>query len=81
MNQLVTLELEPTDNTLEYARALPVLRELEIDISYGLVCISPKRNLYVVRVNGPIEQERLMAVPQVKGVHGDPKISTLDDGQ
>lgn len=78
MSYLVTLELVPPHNTLEHVRALPVLRELMIDAPYGLVSISPKRNLYVVRVNGPIEPDRLMTVPQVKGVHGDARISAID---
>jgi hypothetical protein len=78
MSSLVTLELPPPSNTFEHVRNLPVLKELAIDVPYGLVAISPKRHLYVVRINGAIERERLMAVPQVKGIHGDPRISATD---
>ncbi|MCB1740562.1 MAG: hypothetical protein KDK91_09345 [Gammaproteobacteria bacterium] len=76
---LVTLELAPEEARYELASALPVLRELDLDAAYGLVTISPKRHLYVLRVRGVVDRERLLAVPQVKGVHGDVRISTTDE--
>lgn len=77
MSTLVTLELGAGENTLGHVRGLPVLRDLDIDLTYGLIPISPKKHLYVVRVAGEVDRLQLMAVPQVKGVHGDQRISTM----
>lgn len=76
MNSLITLHLLPPYNTLEYVRALPVLEDLPIDVGYGLVPISPKRNLYVVRIEGDFDREALIAVPAVEGIHGDVRVSS-----
>jgi len=54
------------------------LQGVEIDEAYGLVLISPKRQLYTIRVSGAIDAERLIAEqPEVKGVHGDTRVSTF----
>ena len=72
---LIMIELQPHNNSLEYVRQLPGFDELDIDEEYGLVLISPKRQLYVVRVSGNVDLDRLMSIqPAVKGVYGDPKI-------
>jgi hypothetical protein len=39
--------------------------------------ISPKRSLFVVRVEGDINEDALVALPEVVGVHGDPKIAPI----
>ncbi len=71
---LVTLYLLPGENTMEYVKQLPGLEKLDIDKDYGLVVISPKRNLYTIRVLGEIDAEKLMSTqPKVKGVYVDLK--------
>jgi hypothetical protein len=75
MGYLITLELQAPYNSLESVRKLAGLVDLEIDIDYGLVLISPKRNLYAIRVWGDLDPANLMSVqPAVKGVSSDPKI-------
>ncbi|UZQ54335.1 hypothetical protein OOK60_17955 [Trichothermofontia sichuanensis B231] len=76
---LVTLQLDPPHNTLAYVQQLAGLQGVTIDTDYGLVLINPTRSLYVVRVMGPVDAAQLMAQhPEVKGVHGDVNIQTLD---
>lgn len=76
MNYLVTLHLLPPQNCLAEVKVLAGIKDLNIDENYGLVLISPKRNLYVIRVSGDLDQQQLMAVqPLIKGIHGDVKIS------
>ncbi|MCF6148327.1 MAG: hypothetical protein E3K37_06680 [Candidatus Kuenenia sp.] len=80
MRYLITLHLQPGENTLPYAKQLSGLKGLEIDEDYGLVPISPKRNLYTIRVTGDIDPDKLMSVqPEVKGVYADIKISPIKD--
>jgi len=75
---LVTLHLLPGENTLEYVRELRGLKDLKIDEEYGLVLISPTRNLYTIRVSGDIDSDKLMSVqPKVKGVYGDVRIAPI----
>ncbi|MDC0834730.1 hypothetical protein AY599_11895 [Leptolyngbya valderiana BDU 20041] len=79
-NLLITLELQTENNSLEDVKQLPGINELEIDEEYGLVLISPKRQLYVIRVSGDMDVEQLMSIqPAVKGVYGDPKIEAIDE--
>jgi hypothetical protein len=78
MRCLITLQLSPPNNTLDYIRGLPGLSDLAIDESYGLVAISPKRGLYVVRVSGDLDEAALSAVTEVRGVHGDVRIAPID---
>jgi hypothetical protein len=80
MRYLVTLRLAPAHRTLEYARHLLEPLGLRIDVQYGLVSISPKRSLFVVRVGGEIDGEALASLPEVAGVHGDPKIAPFAKG-
>ena len=78
MPALITLELHPPEDTLAFACGLPVLRDVDIDREYGLVLVSPRRRLYVLRVNGDIDRQALLRDPRVKAVHGDTRISTMD---
>ncbi len=76
---LIMLELQQHNNSLEDVRKLPGLEEFDIDEEYGLVLISPKRQLYVIRISGNVDLDRLMSIqPAVKGVYGDPKIEPLE---
>ena len=79
MRYLITLRLSPPHTTLEYAQDLLEPLGLRIDTQYGLVSISPKRNLYVVRVLGEISEEALNALVEVVGVHGDIKIAPIEN--
>lgn len=77
MQQIITFQLSPPNNSLSYVQSLPAMSEVEIDESYGLVQISPKRQLYVVRVSGPIDQDSVLAIPEVKGIYGDVNIAPI----
>jgi hypothetical protein len=77
MRYLITLRLTPADRTFEHAQKLLEPFGLRADAQYGLVLISPKRSLFVVRVEGDIKDEALRALPEVVGVHGDPKIAPI----
>ncbi len=78
VTSLITLHLLPGENTLKYIRQLPGLEKLDIDENYGLVLISPKRNLYTIRVSGDIDSDKLLSMqPKVKGIYPDVKIIPL----
>jgi hypothetical protein len=67
---LIKLHLLENENTIQFVEQLPGLKEIEIDEDYGLNLISLKRNLYVVRVLGDIDPDKLMSTqPKVKGVY------------
>ena len=75
---LITLHLQPSENTLQHVKQLPGLEELDIDDGFGLIAISPKRNLYTIRASGDIDAEKLMSTqPKVKGVHADVKVAPI----
>ncbi len=77
---LITLYLVPPNNRLEHVKQLfRTLRGLEgvtLDERYGLVLISPKRNLYTVRMTGELDPIRLPSLHPdlIKSVHGDVRI-------
>ena len=77
MRYLITLKLAPFEATLAHARKLLEPLGLTVDIAYGLIIISPKRSLYVVRVEGEINDEQLSALPEVVGVHGEVRIAPI----
>lgn len=82
MNQIsmIKLELEPGEASLSRVSELQGLKDLNIDETFGLTCISPKRNLYTIRVSGDVDRDALMAVqPKVKGVYGEMKISQISE--
>ena len=77
MRYLITLRLAPADATLKHAQTLLEPLGLSIDTRYGLVAISPKRSLFVVRVEGEVNEDALNALAEVVGVHGDIKIAPI----
>lgn len=74
---LIKLELFPPDNTFDYVRRIPGIDALNVDEGYSIVSISPKRGLYVIRVLGEIDTNKIRALPEVKGVYGDVKIAPI----
>ena len=77
---MIKLKLEPGEATLARVYELEGLKDLNIDESFGLICISPKRNLYTIRVSGDVDRDALMAVQtRVKGVYGEVKISQISE--
>lgn len=77
MRYLITLKFAPLEATLAHARELLEPLGLTVDIAYGLIIISPKRSLYVVRVEGEVNDKQLSALPEVVGVHGEVRIAPI----
>ncbi len=75
---MIKLQLSPPNNTIDYVRRIPGLNTLSVDEEYGLVLISPKRGLYVIRVLGDIDVEQIRTIPEVEGVYGDVRIAPID---
>ena len=77
---MIKLELEPGEASLARVSELDGIKDFTIDEGFGLICISPKRNLYTIRVSGDVDRDALMAVqPKVKGVYGEVKISQISE--
>ena len=77
---IIKLQLEKPNNTLEHVRHIRGLSGLDIDEDYGVVSISPKRGLYVVRVSDDIDINKVRALPEVTGVYGDMRIDPINKG-
>lgn len=78
MSIMVKLELEGPKPTLDDVLSLPGMSGLDVDHAYGLVCISPKDRLYVVRVFRLDNLDKRMQLsPEILGAYGDMRISTL----
>ncbi len=76
---LITLHLTTGENTLHHVKQLSGLEGVDIDEDYGLVAISPKRNLYTIRVSGNIDAEKLISIqPKVKGIYADVNIVPIN---
>ncbi len=80
MTYLVTLTLNQNERTLAFVRKIFLdAKDVTVDDDYGVVTISPKRNLYAIRVSSvdpdgvrSIETE----ISEVEGVYEDSSIST-----
>jgi hypothetical protein len=77
MAVMIKLDLPATATTLEAVKQLPGLQGLALDSRFGVVSISPREHLYVVRVDSvdDLEQRRALS-PEILGVYGDVRIST-----
>ena len=75
---MIKLELDRPNNTLSYVRQISGLDELNIDEEYGVVPIDPKRGLYVIRVIGEIDADKVRALNTVRGVYGDVRVAPFD---
>jgi hypothetical protein len=66
----LTVELNPEDASLEQVSRRLHLDDREVDRDYGLVNISRRRNLYLLRV-APNAADRVAESDLVKHVHAD----------
>ena len=79
MRYLITLRLDPPYATPAHVQAILAPSGLKVDTGYGVVLISPKRGLYVVRADGSAEgAESANLAREVVGVHGDAKIAPIE---
>ena len=79
MATMIKLRLTDPNVTLDQVRALPGMDGLDVDESYGLICVSPKRQLFVVRVKEVHDiEQRKMASPEILEAYGDVRISTIE---
>ena len=77
---MIKLKIIKHKPTLNYVRSLPGMKGLEIDESYGLICISPKKNLFIVRVKEIDNlEERKKASPEILNGYDDVRISRSED--
>ena len=75
---MIKLELAPGEADLSRVKGLDGIKGLYVDEDYGLICISPKRSLYTIRVAGKVDRDSLMTVQsRVKGVYGEMQISEV----
>lgn len=76
MSVLIKLRMEDPKANLQQVLALPGIAGLDVDREYGLICINPRDNLYVVRVTQVEDIDRRMKLsPEILGVYGDVRIS------
>ena len=76
MQVLIKLKLARDSANLSSVRSLPGMRGIALDPAYGVVCISPREGLYVVRADGIDDVEERQALsPELLGVYGDVRIS------
>lgn len=76
MTVMIKLHL-PNSSSLEMVQQLPGLKDLALDSRFGVVPISPKESLYVVRTEAVSDLElRKQLSPEILEVYGDVRIST-----
>ncbi|MEM9275460.1 MAG: hypothetical protein AAGA80_21210 [Cyanobacteria bacterium P01_F01_bin.143] len=79
MPVMIKLKIIKPNPTLGYVRSLPGIKGLDIDQSYGLICISPKKNLFIIRAKEIDNvEERKEASPEILNVYNDVRISTFE---
>ena len=77
MPAMIKLKLVSPNPTLEEVLSLPGIAGLDVDKDYGVICISPKERLFVVRVKEVTDlEQRMKASPEILGAYGDVRIST-----
>jgi len=76
MATLIKLRLPPSRQQLTDVQALPGLVGLHLDPKFGVVCISPRESLCVVRADSVDQLDRRQQLsPEILGVYGDVRIS------
>ncbi len=77
MAAMIKLQLPDEAADFEAVRRLPGLDGVDLDTDYGLVCIHPRKRLFVVRADSVSElEERQELSPEIVGGYGDVRIST-----
>ena len=77
MATMIKLRLPSSARDLTAVQALPGLAGLELDPKFGLVCISPRDSLYVVRAAAVDDLDRRRSLsPEIVGAYGDVRITT-----
>jgi hypothetical protein len=82
MTYLVTLTLNQNERALaSVMKIFSDVKDVTIDYDYGIVTISPKRNLYAIRVS-IVDPNRLRSIEteigKVEGIYEDSPISTCN---
>ena len=72
-NRLVTLHLDPASANLKSVREKFGLNKQDADEHFGVVCISPPQNLYVILADEAVAS-RLEQTAGIGGVFSNPKI-------
>lgn len=77
MATMIKLRLPTSPRGLASVQALPGLTDLTLDPKFGLVPISPRDSLYVVRTDSvdDLDHRRELS-PEIIGIYGDVRIST-----
>lgn len=77
MAVMIKLRLPGPNRDLESAQALPGLADLTLDPRFGLVAISPRDSLYVVRTDQVDDLDRRRRLsPEIIEAYGDIRISS-----
>jgi hypothetical protein len=78
MALMIKLKLVWPEPTLDKVARLPGMAGLTVDRDFGLICISPQEQLYVVRVDAIDHvDERKNQSPEIAEVYGDTRISVF----
>lgn len=70
---MVTLKLEPREATLDHIAKRYGLRPVEVDQTFGVINVDPRRNLYTILVDESVAN-RLTGSPGVVGAYSNPVI-------
>lgn len=77
MAAMIKLRLPASTNDLASVQTLPGLADLTLDAKFGVVPISPRDSLYVVRTDSVNDLNRRRELsPEIIEVYGDVRIST-----
>jgi hypothetical protein len=76
---MIKLQFANHTPTLNEVRSLPGMAGLDLDEAYGLICISPKEKLFIVRAKEVDDVERRKKTsPEILDVYGDIRISAFE---
>ena len=79
MVAMIKLQLPDETADFEAVQQLPGLQGVNLDCDYGLVCIHPRKQLFVVRAEAVSRlEERRELSPEIVGSYGDVRISTTE---
>ena len=79
MAAMIKLQLPDEAADFEAVKQLPGLQGVDLDGDNGLVCIHPRKQLFVVRAGSVsrLEERRLLS-PEIVGGYGGIRISTTE---